>query len=327
MIFSSKAQPRRPATAAGRRASRVRAVLGALTLTLLGACGGGTSQYDPFVPGRLLVFGDDNSTLTPTGHTYSVNGVSSATGALDCTTSPIWVQTLASIYGFTFAECNPTFESTPKARMLAYAGAKVDDVAAQVEAQVAAGGFRDKDLATVLAGTNDIFELYAQWPSLGEDVLINEAKARGLRLAKVVNRLVGLGAKVIVSDLPDLGLTPFALAQNALGGSVDRAALISRLTFAFNEQLGVNLLLDGRFVGLMQAQLRFQGIARAPAAFGLTNITQGICTTAPPDCTTSTLATDAVPSNYLWSDDTHMAPGGHAQLASLAVDRARRNPF
>ncbi|MBA4177018.1 MAG: esterase [Leptothrix sp. (in: Bacteria)] len=292
----------------------------------LSACGGGTTQYDPFIPGRLLVFGDDYSALTANGRNYSVNGVTTD-GNIDCTSSPIWVQSLARIYGFTFAECNTTSEPVPKARMLAFAGAKVADVTAQVEAQVAAGGFRDKDLATVLAGANDILELYGQYPSLAEATLIAEAQARGRVLARVVNRLVGLGVKVVVSDLPDLGLTPFALSERALGGSFDRAALLSRLTSAFNEQLGVSVVLDGRFVGLMQAQLRFQALARFPPSFGLSNITTAVCTVPLPNCTTATLLPEAQAAAYLWADETRLATGGQAQLASLAIDRAQRNPF
>ncbi len=321
MIFSSKATPRRPARRLGRWAAL------ALVATLgLAACGGGTSQYDPFIPGRLLVFGDDYSALAQNGRNYAVNGVKDD-GNIDCAANPIWVQSLASLYGFTFAECNTTSEPIPKARMLAFAGAKVADVTAQVEAQVAAGGFREKDLATVLAGANDLLELYNQYPSLAEDTLLAEASARGQRLAKVVNRLVDLGVKVIVSDLPDLGLTPFALTQQALGGSFDRAAFLSRLTSAFNEQLGVNVVLDGRYVGLMQAQLRFQAIGRFPPSFGLSNITTPVCTVALPNCTTATLVAEGSPTTYLWADETRLSTGGQTQLASLAVDRAQRNPF
>jgi outer membrane lipase/esterase len=319
MIFSSKASP--------RWLTAVAALAGLAALALTAACGGGTTQQEVFVPQRLLVFGDDNSALTQTGRKYSVNGLNSAS-EFDCTLEPNWVQQLAGMYGFLFAECNPNATPNPRARMLAGVGAKVSDVSAQVEAQIAAGGFRDKDLATVLAGGNDVLELYRQYPALAESTLIAEAGARGRRLALVVNRLVGLGVKVIVSDLPDMGMTPYALSERALGGSgFDRAALISRLTVAFNEQLGVNIVLDGRFVGLVQAQLRFEAIARFPASFGLANISQPICTVALPDCTTATLAAGAVTSQYLWADDTRLAPGGHAQLASLAADRAQRNPF
>ena len=46
-----------------------------------------------------------------------------------------------------------------------------------------------------------------------------------------------------------------------------------------------------------------------------------------PDCTTATLVPDAALPAYLWADATHLGPNGHAQLAGLAIDRARRNPF
>ena len=319
MIFSNKATP--------RWLTAVAALAGLMALALTASCGGGTSQQEVFVPQRLLVFGDDNSVVAKNGRKFSVNGVNSA-GVFDCSLEQIWVQQLAGIYGFTFAECNPNAVSNPQARMLAGVGARVSDVAAQVEAQVAAGGFRDKDLATVLAGGNDVLELYRQYPSLSEATLIGEAGARGRRLALVVNRLVSLGVKVVVSDLPDMGMTPYARSERALGGSgFDRAALVTRLTVAFNEQLGVNIVLDGRFVGLVQAQLRFEAIARSPSSFGLANITQGACAVAVPDCTTATLVTGGVANQYLWADDTRLAPGGHAQLATLAADRAKRNPF
>lgn len=319
MNFSSKATP--------RWLTAVAAMAGLAAVVLTASCGGGTSQQEVFVPQRLLVFGDDNSVITQNGRKYSVNGLTDA-GVFDCALEPIWVQQLAGVYGFVFAECNPNAVASPQARMLAGVGAKVADVSAQVEAQVAAGGFRDRDLATVLAGGNDVLELYRQYPSLSEATLIAEAGARGRRLALVVNRLVQLGVKVVVSDLPDMGMTPYALSERALGGSgFDRAALITRLTVAFNEQLGVNIVLDGRFVGLVQAQLRFEAIARFPASSGLSNITQPVCLVALPDCTSATLVPGTVTSQYLWADDTRLAPGGHAQLATLAADRARRNPF
>ena len=322
MIFSSKATPQRRSAGAGALAK----VLGALCLGLLASCGGGTSQVDPFRPQRLLVFGDDSSTITQTGRKYNVNGLN-ALNVVDCSAEPIWVQSIATVYGLAFAECNPTFIET-KAVMRAVVGARVADVTAQVEAQVAAGGFRDKDLATVLAGANDILDLYAQYPGRSAGSLVDEARARGERLANVVNRLVALGVKVVVSDLPDLGLSPYAVAQRALDPTgVDRAAVISNLVTAFNEQLGVKVVLDGRFVGLVQAQLRFQAIGRSPASFGLVNITDHLCLVALPNCTTNTLVAGASSAQYLWADDTRLSTAGHAQLASLAIDRAQRNPF
>ncbi len=316
MIFSSKATPQWMTAVAG--------LVSVLSLAaLLAACGGGTSQFDPFVPKRLLVFGDENSSLAANGRKYTVNALD-ANGAIDCQANPLWVQSVAGFYGFTFAECNPTSAAQTQARMLALPGAKVDDVAAQVEAQVAAGGFRDRDVATMLAGGNDLLELYAQFPARSQAGLLADARVRGQRLAAVVNRLVTLGVKVIVSDLPDMGLTPFAAAQIRLGAD---GAFLSRLTSAFNEQLGANLLLDGRFIGLVQAQLQYQAIGRSPSSFGFTNISDGLCTIALPDCTTATLVTGGTVAQYLWADGTRFSPAAHATLAQLAVDRARRNPF
>lgn len=322
MIFSSKARPQGRSAAAGALA----ALLGALCLGLIAACGGSTSQVEPFRPGRLLVFGDETSTILPSGRKYSVNALNASNG-VDCSLEPIWVQQVANVYGFAFTECNPQ-SAEPKAFMRAFAGARVGDVAAQVEAQVAAGGFRDRDLATLLAGTNDVLDLYALYPGRSADSLLAESRQRGQQLAAVVNRLISLGVKVVVSDLPDLGLSPFAIAQKSLDPTgLDRADLLSRMTSAFNEQLGVNVLLDGRFVGLVQAQLRFKAIGVSPATFGLTNITDPLCTAPLPNCSTSTVVTGGTNASYLWADDTRLAGGGHTQLAVLAIDRAQRNPF
>ena len=316
---------------------RLRAALaGIVAIAGLAACGGGTSQYDPFVPQRLLVFGDETSTLTATGQKYAVNGLKTVddgggttTSLIDCTAIPIWVQTMANAYGFTFAECNPAHVDKPQALMLATAGAKVADIKIQVDALTAAGGFRDKDLATMLAGANDIIELYQQYPGRTEDDLANELRARGRNLALEVNRLVDFGAKVIVVTVPDMGLTPYALKQRIEFGDTDRAALLTRLTADFNEQLGVNIILDGRFVGLVQADLRTEAMVLVPSSFGLADVTQAACQDLAvlPGCDTNSLVTGADAGTWMWADDLRPGFQVHQQLASLAIDRARRNPF
>jgi outer membrane lipase/esterase len=298
----------------------------------LAACGGGTSQQEAFAPQRLLVFGDETSVITAGGLKYSINGLAILTdGTLvaDCTAMPNWVQSLAGVYGFVFAECNPNNVETPQARMLALEGAKVADIKIQLDAQIANGGFRDKDLATMLAGANDILDLYSQFPGRTEGDLTNEARARGKALAEQVNRLVDYGAKVILATVPDMGLTPFAIKQRVEFGDTDRAALLSRLTAAFNEQLGVNILLDGRYIGLVQADLRTQAMVRSPASFGIANVTTAACaeTAILPACDATTLVDGANPTTWMWADDLRLAFTAQQQIAALAIDRARRNPF
>lgn len=309
--------------------------LGCAVLATLVGCGGGTTQYEAFVPERLIVFGDETSALTDSGHKYSINGTTTVTDGsgtveqFNCQALPNWVQSLAGLYGFVFAQCNPTGTDVLNALNFAVAGAMADDVKTQVDQLVANGGFRGKDLVTVLAGANDVIDLYRQFPGRTEEDLSNELRARGRRLALQVNRVIDLGGKVILSTVPDMGTSPYALKQKGEFDDTDRAALLTRLTAAFNEQLGVNILLDGRYVGLVQADLRVQAMVRSPPSFGLSNVSTGACLdSAPvPDCSVLTLNPGAVATEYLWADDTRLAYPAQAQIAALAVDRARRNPF
>jgi hypothetical protein len=311
------------------RAQGPRVAAGLLAVAaLVAACGGSTSQQEPFIAERVFAFGDETSVLTASpegnGLKYSINGLDDD-GNVDCRLNPTWVQSVALLYGFVPAECNPNGVE-PKATIFAEAGATVDDVARQVEraALQVDGRFGDRDLATMLAGANDILELYARYPAESRDALLDQARSRGVKLARAVNALVALGARVVVSDLPSLGLTPFALKEAALHTDTDRARLLTDLTTAFNEQLGVTILLDGRFIGLVQADLQFRAISDNP---GTLNVTEGACTVPLPLCDTGTLVPDAGAFTHLWADDTRMSSFGQSQLATLAIDRASRNPF
>jgi hypothetical protein len=321
----------------GRRrgaAARLVRAGAALAAALLVACGGSTSAYDPFVPERLFAFGDEASELKSSGRNWGVNGFNSnntedtADDFEDCTVLPNWTQSLAAIYGFVFPQCNRGNVIDPPHRNWARAGARVAEVAAQVEdGGVEVGGFRDKDLATVMVGVNDIVELYRLYDGSNEAALQAEARARGQRAAQIVNRLVTLGAKVVVSNIPDLGYTPFAKNENAANPGSNRTAVLSGLSAAFNEQLGVSILLDGRFVALAQTDQRMLAIVRNPAAFVIANTTDAACATPPPDCTTKTLVTDANASTWLWAGDVLLSSRGQSEVAALAIARAQRNPF
>lgn len=305
-----------------------RPALVAAAVALLVACGGGTSQVETFKAARVVAFGDELSALTSTGRRYGVNAVTEA-GAIDCASQPIWVQAVASVYDHVFAECNPNNVVDPKATMRAALNARVTDVQAQIDAQLAAGGFGQGALATVLVGMHDVLDLYAQFPTVSRTALLAQARTQGELAGRQVNRLVDLDVRVVVATVPDQGLTPYAIAQKAANTDTDRAALLSDLTTEFNAGLRTTILNDGRFVGLVLADEMVQAMKVSPSSFSLANVTGEACleTVAVPDCTTLTLNSGADATTWLWADDLRLANGGQSRLGLLAATRARDNPF
>ncbi|MDE2397594.1 MAG: esterase [Burkholderiales bacterium] len=321
-------------TNTGRRARRLLAAVAAVAA--LASCGGGSTQYRTFVPNRLFVFGDETSYLSPTGLKYGINGYTSVlnpdgttTTALNCGVLPNWVQTLASLWGFGFAQCNPNPLVQPQAYMLAQPGALSSDIQGQIDTQIANGGLGAGDLATVLAGANDIIADYKQYPLMSEAAIDADLGARARALGAQVDRLLQLGVKVILVTVPDMGRTPYAYNETALNQDVNRSILLTRLTGAFNDQLGVSITVDGSQVGLVQADQRTDLMADSPGGYGLANVTQGAClaNAAPPACNTTTLVSGASASTWMWADDLNPSAAWQAQIGALAVARIHSNPF
>ena len=312
---------------AATRRKAVSAVLSAAAL--LAACGGG-EPIERFVAKRLIVLGDETSALESDGRKYSVNGFNTA-DAPDCKVNPLWVQILSGVYNLSFAEC-PNGSGVPvTALMFATPGATVSSIPGQIDA---VGGFVDKDLVTLLAGANDILAQYALVVSgTAESQAAAALKVAGEALAGQVNRIANSGGKVLISTVPDLGLTPFALSENAT--SSGRAALLTRLTKSFNDNLRNKIINDGRRIGLLLTDELVQAVVRNPAGAGLVDVTRAVCDPAflPPACTTKTLVTppgaaaSASASTYLWANDRLFSSSGQSLLGSQAASRASGNPF
>ena len=301
---------------------------------LVAACGGG-GQVNPFAPTRVLAFGDEISTLEPDGRKYSINGYKQVTvngvatddlTTLDCTRLPIWTQTVATSFGLAFDRCLGT-ATAATGQMLARPGQKVADFAAQVAA-VQGAGFGEKDLALVMFGMNDLLELYGRYTGTNRDTLIAEARTRGAALGAQVNALALRGPAVVVLTVPDIGLSPYALAQNS-AGDTSRSRLISDLVATFNNRMSVELINDGRLIGLVYADVEVQNNVKLKESYGLINVTQAACQTSAvlPACTTATLVSTASATTWLWADSLLLSPAGQARLGLLAESRARNNPF
>jgi len=308
---------------------RVALLAGVLATALLASCGGG-QQVQSFVASRVISFGDESSVIRTDGSKYTVNALQTgSTTAVDCTSNPVWVQSVAAAYGLTFPQC-PLFAVDPVSRIYATSGARVADISTQIDAMLADGGFTSGDLVTVMAGANDIIDQFSQYPGVGEDQLLANVSAAGAELAAQVNRIAGTGAKVLISTIPDMGLTPYAGDRSA-GSTNGNPGILSKLSTRFNTALLVHLLNDGHKIGLISLDEYLIAIDRATQAGtgSYANTTLAACaTSAPlPKCTTATLVTDAVGAVWLWADDRHLGPSGQASLGSLAVTRAQNNPF
>ena len=283
---------------------------------------------------RNLEMTDNRTVIDADGHKYTVNAVDSTSGAVVCTTSPLWIQQVAANrYGKLFSQC-PGTGSSPDltALRLSTVGARVDDVVGVANARLASGGFTDTDLVTVLVGMHDVLDQYALYDGTNEADLVSALQAKGTKLASMVNSITATGARVLVSTTIDVGLTPYAVQQKADVGD-DRPGLLTRLTDAFNTGMRLKFInLDGSQLGLLTADDLVRGYVAHPGAYGMTNATQAVCTTALPNCSTDTVVSEAVttspPGNgYLWADALHPGATFHTQLGMQAVGRVSSLPF
>jgi outer membrane lipase/esterase len=315
----------------------------ALGAALLASCGGG-EQVEKFQPTRIVAFGDENSVIEDVpgeavdatkrnGRKYAVNYKADASAARDCRLLPIWNQSLATSYGLTFRECNPS-GGPATGRIYAQPNTTAAAVQTQVDSFLAdnpGNGFSNKVLVTVMAGTNDVRAQYMNVKGgTPEADAIAAVEAAGTALAAQVNRIGQAGGRVIVSTIYDLGISPYGVAQV----TADKA-LLTQLTTRFNAKLRGGLLNDGHLIGLVL----FDESLRSIVVNGVgVNVSDQACAGMVPDCDTTTLATAVTPTmvtpptrdtvtSWLWADDRHLGPYAQTTLGSLAETRATGNPF
>lgn len=349
----------------GRRSAAGLTILAALGLS---ACGSG-SRVDDFRPERIVVFGDELSLVAngatssePAGSKYTINTLPDpSTGVADCGSNPMWTQILGAQFGFSMPGCGGS--SAGNAVMLATYGATVDNLVTQVNGYT--GTMDSKTLVTMMGGLADVsaaYKLYKAGSKTHDEALALVADA-GRRLGNLVNSIAanGSGGRVVYATMPDLGLSPYAIAEG-------QQTLLGELSAKFNEQLRLAVVNDGRYVGLVTTDATIQAMVSAYNAntssnsYGLVNVTEQACqlttsqfdgsadsdkagvyssqflsyvATTPVDpravigCSTLTLVSGAGGSAtyYLWADDIHPGPNWQRQVGSAAITRATHNPF
>ena len=152
-------------------------------------------------------------------------------------------------------------------------------------------------LYVVWAGANDFF-----LPFTDPAVVIGQAVTN---LATTVGTLQAVGAQhILVVNLPDLGLTPYA-------DSIGQAAQLTALSAAFNSALQAALAgpeLRATFIDIFST---FQNVVANPATFGLTNVT---------DAAFNGAAVVGNPADYLFWDSVHPTAAGHQLIAEAMLD-------
>jgi outer membrane lipase/esterase len=311
-----------------------------VTTLTLASCGGG-AQAETFQAQRIITLGDEASLLTKEGKKYSINAVDATTGQVNCQLNPLWVQIVAAHYGLTFEECNPN-KAAVSGRMLATYGAKAADVSTQIDTYLSAGGVVKNDLVTLLAGTHDILAQFQANPRPSETDMLLAMDQAGTLVGDHVLRLTTAGAKVLISTVTDVSLTP--LGNQA--SPADRA-LLSQLTTRFNDKLRVRLDADpnggGRSGALLDEKVNGFALNAAINGLGFTDITNAACTSTTPASETATAATttlndtrlpqcttataNPLSTNWLWAGNTQLSGYGHAQLGNQAVLKLKNNPL
>jgi lysophospholipase L1-like esterase len=117
---------------------------------------------------------------------------------------------------------------------VAVSGATSNDLAAQVTSASQYAG--KASYATVYIGANDLYNYFN--PPAGQGTLITPAALVAniaQNLATAVGSLQAMGFKVVVANVPDFGVTPYA--QNLLQGDPAALQVITGLTTAVNTQI------------------------------------------------------------------------------------------
>ncbi|RZS46829.1 SGNH/GDSL hydrolase family protein [Sphaerotilus mobilis] len=335
------------------RAWRTATVL-ALALAGLAGCDS-SSRIEPYVPTRMMSFGDDLSAVNADGRKYFVNVVDSS-NVVNCSAVSSWNQIVANGFGLTMPGC-PVSPATPATGFNgAVAGARVDAIKLQVDARL--NEFVPSTLVTIQGGMWDVLDAYLLAKTATDlQPIYNQIVTKANVLSAAVNSATrqGQGARVVYIAVPDLGLSPLAIQDQAAGscGVRDCRALLTELSARFNSIFRVGIYQevvygpgvtnDGRYAAFVDGE----GWTRTLVAsvlgdsngtkndvYGLDQVTSAACPVVVGGlnddisaCDTADLVAGVSAAAYLWAASVHPGQAWHLQVGTIALARARNNPF
>ena len=249
----------------------------------------------------LVVFGDS---LSDAGNGYASNGQPPSPPYFQGRASdgPVWVERLAPLIGVPVP--TPSATGGPHATDYAYYGARttggtLPSVQQQVQTYLASHTPLSTDLITIQGGADDF--------SAG----VLDATAPAYAIRDDLSALIGAGAKhVLVMNLPPLGKTP-AFVGTALEG------FATGLSDAYDATLASDLRMlrsahPDVTIWVLDADALFRAVMANPGAYGLTDVTHGALSGAPP------MAGPHADQHLFW-DTGHPTATGHQLLANAAA--------
>src|SRR5574337_308411 len=202
---------------------------------------------------------------------------------------------------------------------------QIQTITQQITGYLAGGHRADpRSLYMIWGGPNDIFYHSTQYgvgtifPGAGETAAqatanINAAASQELVL---INQLKAAGANyLVVFNLPDIGATPSAQANEALVPGIK--SFLTGVSQSYNQILNAGL---GDHTLAVNTYALFDQVLADPARYGFVNVTTPACTTSSShDCDGSTLVAPGADQNYLFADGVHPTSGTHAMLAQVVL--------
>ncbi|KAF1694265.1 autotransporter outer membrane beta-barrel domain-containing protein [Pseudoxanthomonas koreensis] len=265
--------------------------------------------------GGTVFFGDS---LTDSGHFQNQlpANVRPITGKFTTNPAWLWAEYLAEHYDGDGRTDNQGGDNYAQggSRVTVQNGA-AESTVAQVNRYLAAnGGKADPGtLYTVWTGANDIFAIAGAGAPPQQTI----ATAVG-GVVQIVGTLDAAGARyILVPNLPDMGITPNAIAAGPAG-----QAALTQLAASYNAAMYGALAQGGYRVIPLDTFTMLREVVASPATYGLRNVTETAC--LPPaasslTCNPSSLVAPDAASTYLFADGVHPSGAAHAILADYAL--------
>ena len=285
---------------------RLRPTLAATAVAAALAAGSAHAQYS-----NAFVFGDSLGDAGQYGARFTTNpGL----------TAPEY---LAQRYGITIG---PSFVGGTD---FAQGGARVNAPSPLIPASAPNLSIADQVSQLLARGPLDPGALYQFWGGSNDILVLVSAAGAGqltpdqLRAAVVqaasdavvqIARLQAAGARyLVVYNVPDAGRSPLAASQNA-------QATFTALSGLFNTVFNAGIAGAGLRVVQVNTFALLNEIVANPAAFGFTNATIPVCTTASAlNCTPSTLRDPNGALTWVFADDVHPTTGTALIAAAAAA--------